>query len=132
MRATRSTRSISAHTIGALRLAESFAGQHYRGGAGSVDLVGFAVTCAALPFRAAYLDDRDTVGTQVARQARSVMAGTLDTYRGLPPQRVRPGHKAAVASGRGVRPPGAQRSTELIDRIGDVDLLVCVDTDGDL
>jgi len=60
------------------------------------------------------------------------MAWAFNTDRHELTQRVGPRHEAAVTGGRGSQAMGAQRPTELVDGMGDMELLVCVDTDGDL
>ena len=70
---------------------------------------------------------------RVARQARTVVVTrAFDTDGDQLAQRAGPGHETAVTGAGSRYPLAAQRATELIDGMGDVELLVRVDTDGDL
>src|SRR5208283_567414 len=119
-------------TVGGFRLAEGFTGQHDRGGSGGVRVVGLAVAGTALAFGPADFGDRDALGAQVPRRARAVVTRAFDTDGDQLAQRVGPGHETAVPGGASRYPLAAQRATELIDGMGNVELLVGVDTDGDL
>jgi hypothetical protein len=107
-------------------------GRKYGGFLRARVVIGFAVAGSALPFGTPYLGDGDAISAQVPRQAGAVMAGAFDTDGNELPQRVGPGHEAAVTGSRGRQTVGAQWSTQLVDGMGDVELLVRIDTDDDL
>ena len=69
---------------------------------------------------------------QATGHARPVVAELFDTDRDELAQPVGPGYELPVPAGGGRHAMGAQRAAELVDGVGDVELLVRVDTDGDL
>jgi len=86
---------------------------------------------AGLPVGPVDLHDLVVVGGEPAGQPGGVAAGALDPKPLHLAKALRPALQLVVAAqGRG-RLGGTQDAAELVDRGGDVDVLVAVDPDGD-
>lgn len=85
-----------------------------------------------MPLGTAYLSDRDGFGAQVTGQARTIVTGAFDTDNDEPAESAGPRYELPVTGGGGHHAMSAQRAAEQINGMGDVELLVRVDTDSDL
>ena len=84
-----------------------------------------------LPVRARHLDHRDILSGEVTGQARTPRAGAFDTDRDDLTEGAQPAQQLPVA-GRGRRELcGAEHPAEIVERGGEVGVLVGVDTAGD-
>jgi len=125
-RSIKSRRRILAPTAAAGK-AQAFAAQQPPRGQSGVDQVAFP-TPALLAAWTLTLEDVDASTLEEANKPRAVTARALDSEGGQP-ELLRPGKQAPVARRRRRALPAVELGTERIERDGDVDILMRVDTD---
>jgi hypothetical protein len=102
------------------------AGLRGPGGADRVERVGLALPAPVLPAGADCLDDPDAGCGDVAGQAGTVAAGSLDTGQGDGAQPAQPAQQAGVARRCGGEFREAEQPAEPIERSGDMGICVSI------
>ena len=107
------------------------AGLHRPGGGLGVEGVGLAVAAPGLAVGPVDLQDGLAVGGEEAGQGGAVGAGALHAPGDGLAEPARPGEQVVVAGGGGGDLDGVDAAAELVVGVGDVDVQVGVDPDGD-